>query len=456
MKRIYSVILGSMLAFTLIFGSNAFGAVSEEEASTLKTTLTPLGAERAGNADGSIPAWDGGLTKQAPGFKNGGKRPDLFPEEQPLFSITSENMAQYADKLTDGSKTMLKKYSGKFRIDVYPTHRTHAAPDWVYENTYKNALNGKLDGDEAVNVYGGIPFPIPKSGIEVMWNHLLRWRATSFYFDFTGWVTTSTGKHTLLIEAQNEYLYPYYLPDGTVDSYSGEYQLVRSTNSGPPIRAGEAISGRLKQGLHGSKVWVYIPGQRRVRKVPVACCDTPTPFSAGLSSYDEVDVFTQSLSLERFDWKIVEKKEMLIPYNTNKHMEPDKPEDILYDHYLNPDYVRWELHRVWVVEATLREGQRHTSPRNLYYVDEDSWIAVLGDRWDANDQLWRSLITLPIAAPDIPGAISTAWGYYDLIGGTYFMNAIFTGKDLQYEIMPDDYYPDRNFTPAAMRGEGVR
>ena len=454
MKRIYSAILGLIFALTLTFGSSVFGGVPEEEAGALKTTLTPLGAEKAGNADGTIPAWDGGLTKPAPGFKNGGKRPDLFPDEKPLFSITSENMGQYAEKLTEGTKALLQKYPGKFRIDVYPTHRTHAAPDWVYENTYKNALNGKIDGYEAVNVYGGTPFPIPKSGIEVMWNHLLRWRGTAVFLDFTGYVTTSTGKHVMQLASQNDYNYPYYYLDGTVDSYTGELQLVRSINVGPPIRAGEAITGRLAQEIGKTQTWVYITGQRRVRKLPLSCCDTPTPFSAGLASFDEVDVFTEPLSLERFDWKIIGKKEMYIPYNANKHLEPDSPEDILDDRYIKPDYVRWELHRVWVVEASLREGQRHTSPKNLYYIDEDSWIAVLADRWDANNQLWRSLITLPITAPDLPGVMSTAWGYYDLLGGTYFVNVIMTGKKSQYEVMPT--YPDRTFTPDAMRGEGVR
>lgn len=454
MKRFVPIIICLSCAVIAVCGSNAFGALSVQEAEALKTTLTPLGAEKAGNAEGTIPAWDGGLLKQVPGFKNGAKRPDLFPDERPMFSITSENMGQYAEKLTEGTKALLKKYSGGFRIDVYPTHRTHAAPDWVYENTYKNALNGELDGDVAVNVYGGIPFPIPKSGTEVMWNHLLRWRATSYHCDFTGWVGTSSGKHVLLLEPQNDIQSNYYLPDGALDTYDGNYYLVRSINIGPPIRAGEAITGRVNQAMGKTQTWVYITGQRRVRKLPLSCCDTPAPFSAGMASFDEVDLFNETLSLERFNWKIVGKKEMFIPYNTNKHLEPDNPKAILSDHFLNPDYIRWELHRVWVVEASLKDGQRHTSPRNLYYVDEDSWTAVLADRWDANNQLWRSLITLPIAAPDIPAVVNTVWGYYDLLGGTFFINMIMTGKDVQYEVMPE--YPDRVFTPDAMRGEGVR
>ncbi|MFH1154444.1 MAG: DUF1329 domain-containing protein [Pseudomonadota bacterium] len=454
MKRINVIVIGLTVGILVASASMALGAVSAQEAEALKTTLTPLGAERAGNGDGTIPAWDGGLLQQVPGFVNGGKRPDLFPDEKPLFSITAENMDQYAEKLTEGTKALLKKYPTGFRIDIYPTHRTHAAPEWVYDNTYKNALNGRLVGDEAVNVYGGIPFPAPKSGTEVIWNHLLRWRGTAWHTEFTGWVGTSTGKRVMLLDTKNDLQSSYYLPNGSSDNYKGEYYQVRSINSGPPIRAGEAITGRVNQSSGKTQTWVYITGQRRVRKLPLSCCDTPTPFSAGQSSFDEVDVFNETMSIERFDWTIVGKKEIYIPYNTNKHLEPASVDAVFADHYVNPDVVRWELHRVWVVEATLRAGQRHTSPRNLYYVDEDSWTAVLADRWDAKGQLWRSLITLPIAAPDIPAVVNTTWGYYDLLGGTFFINMVMTGKDAQYKVLPE--YPDRVFSPDAMSGEGVR
>ncbi len=182
------VLLNAALCGLLASGY-AQAQVSPEEAAKLKTTLTPLGAERAGNKEGTIPAWDGGLTKPAPGFKNGGRRPDLFPNEKPLFSITAKNMDQYADKLTDGTKAMLKKYPA-YRVDVYPTHRTAAAPQWVYDNTFKNATRAKLvngsAGPEPSGAYGGIPFPIPANGAEAMWNHLLRWRGTVWHMDFSG------------------------------------------------------------------------------------------------------------------------------------------------------------------------------------------------------------------------------------------------------------------------------
>ena len=104
----------------LLGGVGASAQVSPQEAQQLKTTLTPLGAEKAGNEEGSIPAWTGGMCTVPPGYWHGTRRGDPFANEKPLFSITAQNMDKYADKLTDGTKAMLKRYPNTFRVDVYP------------------------------------------------------------------------------------------------------------------------------------------------------------------------------------------------------------------------------------------------------------------------------------------------------------------------------------------------
>jgi len=445
------------LAATLMFAvGSACAAVSAEEAAALKTTLTPMGAEKAGNKDGTIPAWTGGLTTPTPGFTNGGRRTDPFAADKPLYTITAKNMAQYAGKLTDGAKALLQKYPDSYRVDVYSSRRTAAAPQYVYDNSFKNATQAKIVDSSAGPIpsgaYGGVPFPIPKIGVEVMWNSLLRWRAEAWHVDFTGYTTTPEGKRVLVQDSGNDYLMPYYNPQGSADKFNGEYWMVRSINTGPAIRAGEAITGR--EQLNGDKtsVWVYMPGQRRVRKLPNACCDTPTPFSAGIVSFDEVEGYDGRM--DRFDWKLVGKQEMLIPYNSNRSLVPSKDADLVGEHHLNPDHVRWELHRVWVIEATVRAGQRHTSPKTRYYVDEDSWIIVLGDRWDAKGQLARTQFVLPVAMPDVPAQAGTTWGTYDLITGSMFVTLVQNEKKQQYKVMPR--YSDAMFTPDAMSGEGVR
>ena len=169
---------GLMLAAALSASLSAMAATAEE-AARLKTDLTPLGAEKVGSKDGTIPAWTGGMTKAIPGDKAGGRRGDPFKDEKPLFSITAKNADQHADKLTDGTKAMLKKYPESFRVDVYKTHRTAAAPQWVYDNTARNAVNGKLVNGVPKGVYGGIPFPVPTTTRMAPPRSLTRATATS-------------------------------------------------------------------------------------------------------------------------------------------------------------------------------------------------------------------------------------------------------------------------------------
>nr|WP_249680191.1 DUF1329 domain-containing protein [Pseudomonas sp. PIA16] len=429
-------------------------AATAQEAATLKTTLTPLGAERAASADGNIPAWTGGLTTAEPGYKDGGKRGDPFASEKPLYSISAKNMAQYADKLTPGIQAMLKKYPDSYRLDVYPTHRTAAAPQGVYDATFANATNAKLTdgaaGPMPENAQGGIPFPIPKSGVEAIWNHLLRWRGASWHANFTQYLTTADGKHVLTNDSRADMQMPWYLPDG--GKKDGTFWTIRMTNDGPPLRAGEAITGRENINADNAGVWTYLPGQRRVRRLPNACCDTPTPATAGVMSFDELYVFNGRV--DRFDWKLVGKKELYIPYNSNKVFTVANPTDLLADHHLNPDDIRWELHRVWVVEATLKAGKRHVMPRSTYYLDEDTWAAVLGERYDAQNQLAKVLWTTPVVLPDMPGVVTLTNGFYDMVSGTWFTGDIFAGKNEQYRVV--QAYKDSVFTPDALAGEGVR
>jgi hypothetical protein len=448
-----TIVVAACLAALLPLGAHA--GVSAEEAARLKSELTPLGAEKAGNKDGSIPAWTGGYTSPIAGDKPGGRRGDPFKGEKPVASITAKNLEQYADKLTDGTKAMLKKYPDSFRVDVYRTHRTAAAPQWVYDNTFKNATRAKIDGELIEGAYGGVPFPSPRTGAEVMWNHLLRWRGTAWQFHVNMYQLTADGKAVLATDGIGDQQMPYYLPDGSPEAFEKSgvpYWQIRLLNVGPPIRAGEAIAGGAK--LDGSKdeAWVYLTGQRRVRKLPNPCCDTPTPAAAGVLSFDEIEVWTGRL--DRFDWKLAGKKEMFIPYNGNKLMQPKSDSEVLGKHGVKPDHMRWELHRVWVVDATLRAGQRHQTPKSRYYCDEDTWRCVLADRWDANGQLWKTLWSASFVAPDLPGTVGFSFGFNDLLSGSAYVSNLYSGKSSQYPLMPR--YPDSTFTGDALAAEGVR
>lgn len=435
----------------LAYAGCAFGAVSPEEAKKLGATLTPIGAVKAGNADGSIPEYTGGLTNPPAGFvKGSGLRPDPFAGEKPLFSVDAKNMAQYADKLTDGVKATMKKYPS-FRIDVYKTHRTVAFPDFVLANTIKNAIKAKTakGGLSLQNAHAGYPFPIPKDGFEAMWNHQLRFSGDAYTMNYESYNVDAAGTPSLSLIAQFIVDYPYYDTSKTeVDNYS----RVKILYTGPPRRAGEGfiLLEPLDYTEKGRRAWQYLPGQRRVRLAPDIAFDTPNPATAGGSCYD--DTFLFNGSMERFNFKLVGKKEIFVPYNNYKlsYFQGDVKQ-VLTPKHLNPDLVRWELHRVWVVEGTLREGKRHIYSKRTYYLDEDSWTALASDEFDKRGNMYRVGLACMSPSYDLPTQSAEMVTFYDLIAHSYAVSS-WPRKGIKYT----GKMRDVDFSPDGLAGSGLR
>jgi len=449
-----TLLTGAFILLLMTGISPGWAAVSEEEAAQLKSTLTPMGGERAGNEDGTIPAWDGGYTKVDPGWKNGDPRPDPFADEKPLYSITSQNMEQYADKLSDGDKLMLQKYP-TYRMDVYPSHRTAAAPQWVYDNTYKNALNAKLinNGLTLEGAYGGKPFPIAKTGIEHVWNHILQWGGEAVFYKFKSHVVTSNGAIVLATAADQTIQYPYHLEDGE-KTWNGDHWWHYQLATAPSFKAGESLLIIDNTDFYNKPrmAWQYLPGQRRVRKSPTVGFDTPDFVVSGIGNFDEAFVWLGSP--ERYDWKIVEKKEMYVMYNNNR-ITLSTPEEALKKSHLNPDLVRWELHRVWVVDATVAEGKRHVVPKRRSYFDEDTGVMLMADLWDAAGTLWKHDFGLTVLAPDIPALLdNVSFGVYNFDSGAYVLNLNIIGSKVPYKTIKP--LPPVFFSPDRMAGAGIR
>lgn len=452
MKPAFAVSLLSVFWLSSI-ASSAQAALSVQEAARLKAELTPMGAEKAGNKEGTIPAWEGGYTRVWPGYRSGDPRPDPFAEEKPLFSITNANMDRYADKLSDGVKALLRQFSS-YRLDIYPTHRTAAAPQWVYDNTFKNATRAQSrnDGLTVANAYGGIPFPIPKSGREAMWNHLLAWKGESATEDAAIYLA-SGAKPALTAQRRGDFQYPYYYRDGSPETFRGIYAYARYLGVSPPSNAGVGylVHEPIDQSKSPTRIWSYLVGQRRVRPAPTVAYDTADSTTSGVSLIDEVWMFKGGL--DRYDWRLLEKREMLVPYNNNRFFRKSIAQ-VMGARHLNPDQVRWELHRVWVVEARLAAGKRHPVVKRRLYLDEDSWLALLYDGWDRRDRLWHTAHALPLVVPELPGVVSFPDVIHDLPAGRYAARYLLNESSTHYRVVPRR--PEGFFSPAALAGEGVR
>ena len=435
-------------------GGSAFAAVSADQAARLGKDLTPVGAIQAGNADGTIPAWEGGITSPPAGYKPGMSHPDPFASDKPLFSITPDNYREYADKLTEGQKGMFAKYP-TFRMDVYPTRRSASFPQRTYEYTIKNATTAKLTADEngVVDAAEGIPFPIPQSGAEVIWNHKLKYKGVSAA-RWTNLAPVTTNGRYNMVKIREEFMGLYYKPGNTIADINNILLYFYQSVEAPARLAGQVllVHETLNQDLQPRKAWVYNPGQRRVRLAPNVAYDNPGTASDGLRTSDMTDMFNGSL--DRYDFKLVGQQEMYVPYNSYKaDSDQSLVSDMIKPGHLDPDYLRYELHRVWVVDATLKPGKRHINPRRTFYVDEDSWQILVLDHYNAQGEVWRYTEAPSINYYEVPVFWTTMENTHDLQSGRYLA----TGVDNQ-DTPPDFGFQSslENFTPQALRTRGVR
>jgi len=449
----------SMLAGVII-GAPATAAVSAAEAAKLGNELTPLGAEKAGNADGSIPAWDGGLTSAAQaGFANfrpGQHHPDPYASDKPLFTVSAGNMNQYANKLTEGHKKLLQTYRNTFKMLVYPTHRSGAAPQRIYDATKRIATTAELakGGNGVINAGEGVPFPIPKSGVEVFWNHVLRYRGDVIVRNIGQAPVTAGGDFTM-VKFHDETMVAYSLAGAKSENLNNIIAYFIQETTAPARLAGEIllVHETLDQSVENRKAWVYNPGQRRVRRAPNVAFDNPGTNSDNLRTSDQFDMYNGSP--ERYDWTLVGKKEMLVPYNSYKlHQNTLKYTDILKKNHINPELARYELHRVWVVDSKLKAGQSHLYSRRTLYVDEDSWQILAVDCYDSRGTLYRVQEGHVINFYDVPAIWTALETVYDLSNGRYLA----LGLDNE-EPRSRDFSQKRtaaDYTTAALQRRGVR
>ena len=415
-----------LLLITLLSLTTAVQAkVSSAEANRLGKDLTPMGAETAANKDGSIPAWTGGhvMTKPAAGTERTLATYKEFSNDKPLYAITAANMAQYKDQLTTGHQTLMARFPDTYRMNVYPSRRSSSVPDFIATATRKNALNAELgnEGEALINAVTGTPFPIPQSGLEIMWNHKTRYRGLSLMRYNIQLAVQSNGDF-LPYELREDVRFQYSYPDQTPEALNNVIIYFLQLTTNPPRQAGSVllVHETMDQVKEARRAWLYNPGQRRIRRAPNVAYDNPGNGSDGLRTNDQLDVFNGAT--DRYTWKLLGKKEMIIPYNAAMLVQNSlKYTDIAKKGHLNADLARYEPHRVWVVEATLKPGTSHIYARRVFYVDEDTWTIVHADLYDRRNALWRVQESHTINLPWLQRTGSVCGTVYDLQSSRYLL-----------------------------------
>lgn len=444
------------LAASLSVATAALAAVSETEAARLGRDLTPLGGEVKASADGAIPAWTGGIQSPPAGYKPGDHHPDPFAADQPLFTVTAANAASHEARLTAGQLAVLKAYPS-YKLTVYPTRRSASNPQRIYDATRRNATTAQLisNGNGIGGATVGIPFPIPQNGLEVLWNSLTRYRgvAASRRIDQAA---VERGGGYQLVKFEDEFLFNYTRPDITLKELEDTNTLIyyKQAAVAPARVAGSILIAHetMDQVKEPRRAWVYNAGRRRVTRAPNVAYDNPGTNADGQRTTDQFDMFNGAP--DRYEWTLVGKKEMIVPYNAYKlHSKTLKNADILKPLHPNADLTRYELHRVWVVEAKLRPGTSHLYSRRTFYIDEDSWQILVADQYDGRGQMWRVSEAHCINYYDAQIFWSTLEVHLDLQNGRYLAVGMDNENpmyDFNLKRTPAD------FTPDSLRREGLR
>ncbi|MDY0011868.1 MAG: DUF1329 domain-containing protein [Rhodocyclaceae bacterium] len=455
------------VAFGAVGLHGAMAAPTPEEAAQLGKSLTPFGAIKAGNKDGSIPEWTGGVCTPPAGYKpargleaGGAPYVDPFATDKPLLKVTAADVDKYGDRLDEGTKELLRLHAKTFYLNVYPSRRSACFPDWVYENTVKRVMKPALVGGDVPSLTGAhaqVPFPIPKSGAEAMWNTVVKVEPRDTSFEFTKWLVDGWGNRIgisqELIANQNLYW------DNSLKEVPEDrpYWTLISKATAPASQSGTMQMRHqfLRADQKGAPAWSYLPGQRRVRLAPEFSYDRVGIAAGGILLYDEINGFDGKM--DRFDFKLLGRRDMLVPYNTYAYWQSGA--DVIKPGHVEPSVLRFELHRTWVVEATLKAGARHLQKKKVFFIDEDSWNILVYYSIDQSDRVHHVMYLLPIQAYDKPEIRNTSYILYDFVKGAYLASNKFGDEGLAgvpaapYKTRP---YPASYFTAESMAGMGVR
>ena len=428
----------------------AQAAVSAEESAKLGKELTPVGAEKAANAAGSIPAWDGGITSAPAEYKGDRRYINPFKSDQPTHEINAQNYQEHADQLTEGQQALFRQYPDSFKMKVYQTRRSSAYPQYIYDETIKNATRVELvnDGNGFSGTVAGHPFPIPKQGIEVMWNHMTRYNTKGYKGYFNNAIVDQEGDF-IKERTYIEIAFRYNHPDTTLENLNNMalYALIKTVAPASKVGDSYLLHLPLDRMETDTNLWVLNKGIGKVRRIGEVGYDNPLDSDYPIT-HDQVDMFNGPF--DRYQFKLIGKKEIYVPYNSYDLYNYDLDyKDIIKKGHPNTDLMRHELHRVWVVEATVRPEFKHIYHKRIFYADEDSWQILWQDLYDARGEFWRTASSFPINVYEIPAQFSGLQAHYDLQSRSYVMLYMSQGekKPVEYDWYEDPGY----FSPNTLR-----
>ena len=433
----------------------SFARVEISDSEKIGTELTPMGAQIEGNKEGTIPKWTGSIRGLPKGLEykgSGSEYPNVYASEKPLFVITKDNIEQYKYQLTPGFIALMEAYPDTFTIPVYKSHRDFRYSEDIELRTRWNVGRAKLESsiDDLLNFTGGAPFPLPENGAQVIWNARMNYPLRIANSTFDEVTTLANGNQQLmrmeeLLESPMTY---EEQPVGRLVEELGENAaLIILKMIEPKRRKGEIllVHEPVNQQKYPRKSWIYIPGAQRVKRAPTVGHDTPFGPGGYMTADDRLGF---NGAMYWYDWKLIGKKEMYVPYHNYRFdTAAVKYDQLLTPLHANADYMRYELRRVWVVEATLKDGEKHIYPKRRFYVEEDNWLIVATEAYDGQDELWRVGMNTTLYDYYLEGYILRVQMMHDLQSKAYMaIRLVNETHPTDYSISPkgEAYYTPEN------------
>lgn len=436
-----------------VLGESIALQAEDQEVAGTRTSggLTPIGAEAGPSSDGVIPAWTGGITpdRWPESYAKGERLVDPFSTDTPTAIITAANMEQYARYLSDGHKALLKRYDS-YRMPLYPTRRSVSYPERIYKATRDNADRAKLVGSDSLSgAFLGFPFREPESGVEAMWNHRVRYRGDSVMLRSEQAVVQTDGSvERRLFQTERVYFRYGNLQD-PVD-IDRQNILLYYLSWFSRDRAGVDFLALVHETANaadkGRALWVLPERANRLFRIPPVGYDQPFPGSGGIYFVDMIDMYNGAF--DRYNWRLIGKRQLIVPYNNFGLVDGSVEQSrLLQGQHPDPSAMRYERHRVWVIEATERPGKSHSFGKRLFYIDEDSWNVVLVENYDEEGNLWRFQEGHLVPLYNVQAANAMPVVTYNFPDGRYFINRMIGHTEPpQYDvpgISAGDYLPSR-------------